>query len=523
MVQIRKSVGKLSRFYLNMQMIVDELQEQEIIFRYCPGDSSERLRYVRVYREYYKPDSHQLLIVTAEEFRKKFMETSEGAFLVIGAVPEFRNDLRAIVFIEDDVEILDILNMVQNVFERNDQWVGKLKDALLEDCNLNELCEISQPYFQNPLFIHNPQFYILGTSGWISGMSAWDYDKTTERDMVSTDLINYFKTDQEYIDTLNTSGAQVYVGDLRSFRCAYVNLWNAVGGYEGRLCINELLTSLKPGQFHAMEYLANLINLSLQKKAINQNTTIQPFEQFLCEILEETADPHGIYDILLERQGWNLQDRFVCVKLAVSQRDIHTRSVTGICNLIRAEFEAACVFPYENHILAVLNLTKIQTSMSESLSRLSTILRECLLKAGSSNEFQDLFLLPQFYMQADMALVYGNQRNPTKWCHKFQDIAMYYCICQACEKLEPQYICAPGLLKLQEYDKENESELYHTLDVYLQTDRNTVQTAQKLFVHRSTLFYRLNKIKKILEMDLEDYEECLYLRFSLYMMNEHTL
>ena len=79
MVQIRKSVGKLSRFYLNMQMIVDELQEQEIIFRYCPGDSSERLRYVRVYREYYKPDSHQLLIVTAEEFRKKFIE--KGHFL----------------------------------------------------------------------------------------------------------------------------------------------------------------------------------------------------------------------------------------------------------------------------------------------------------------------------------------------------------------------------------------------------------------------------------------------------------
>lgn len=523
MVSIRRNTGRLKRFYLNMQMIVDELQEKDMMFRYCPGDSSEELLDVRIYQEMFlrnRLERHQLLIVTAKMFREWFLECSEGSFLVIGEVEEFRNDLRAVVFLEEDVDVLGLLNLVQDVFERNNQWVGKLKDAMLEDCTLNELCEISQPYFQNPLFIHNPQFYILGTSGWVTGMSEWDYDQTTGRDMVSTDLINYFKTDQEYLDTLDTSGAQVYVGDFRSFRCAYVNLWNTAGGYEGRLCINELQTSIKPGQIHAMEYLAGLIILFLQKKSINEQSSVQPFERFLCEILEGTAEPHGIYDTLLERQRWNLQDRFICVKLSVSQRDIHTRSVTGICNLIRAEFEAACAFPYENHILAVLNLTKMQMNLNECLSRFSTILREGLLKAGSSNEFQDLFVLPQAYRQADIALIYGNQRSPMKWCHKFQEIAMYYCICQVCQNLEPHAVCAPGLLKLQAYDQENESDLYHTLDIYLQTDRNTVQTAQKLYIHRSTLFYRLNKIKKILEMDLEDYEECLYLRFSLYMMSQ---
>ncbi len=63
-------------------------------------------------------------------------------------------------------------------------------------------------------------------------------------------------------------------------------------------------------------------------------------------------------------------------------------------------------------------------------------------------------------------------------------------------------------------DRENESELYNTLHIYLQNEKNAAKTAQVLFIHRSTLFYRLDKIKKLLELNLENSEELLYLRLS---------
>ena len=46
-----------------------------------------------------------------------------------------------------------------------------------------------------------------------------------------------------------------------------------------------------------------------------------------------------------------------------------------------------------------------------------------------------------------------------------------------------------------------------------------VQTSKALFIHRSTLFYRLARIQKIVEMDLEDESERLYLALS-YKLNQ---
>ena len=43
---------------------------------------------------------------------------------------------------------------------------------------------------------------------------------------------------------------------------------------------------------------------------------------------------------------------------------------------------------------------------------------------------------------------------------------------------------------------------------------SVVQTARELFIHRSTLLYRLEKIKEILESDLSSPDEILYLMLS---------
>jgi sugar diacid utilization regulator len=161
----------------------------------------------------------------------------------------------------------------------------------------------------------------------------------------------------------------------------------------------------------------------------------------------------------------------------------------------------------------------IQLELNTCLSKLAPLIRESLLKAGVSNEFYDLASLPQFYKQAEIALKYGNENDSTKWCHKFQDIAMVYSAHQACQELEPCFICAPDLLRLKEYDKKNESDFYNTLKVYLQNNCNTALTSQNLYIHRSTLFYRLEKIKKLIELKLDNHDDVLYLRFSFYMMD----
>lgn len=58
-------------------------------------------------------------------------------------------------------------------------------------------------------------------------------------------------------------------------------------------------------------------------------------------------------------------------------------------------------------------------------------------------------------------------------------------------------------------------DLVHTLRVYLENNGNLKKTAEQLFIHRSTLQYRLERIADILKIDLQDAEETFNLMLAL--------
>ncbi|MCC8162191.1 MAG: helix-turn-helix domain-containing protein [Lachnospiraceae bacterium] len=53
-------------------------------------------------------------------------------------------------------------------------------------------------------------------------------------------------------------------------------------------------------------------------------------------------------------------------------------------------------------------------------------------------------------------------------------------------------------------------------------ERNATQTARDLFIHRSTLLYRLERIQKLTEVNLDDPKERLVLRVSYYILEERS-
>ncbi|MFC7766468.1 PucR family transcriptional regulator [Leucobacter soli] len=59
---------------------------------------------------------------------------------------------------------------------------------------------------------------------------------------------------------------------------------------------------------------------------------------------------------------------------------------------------------------------------------------------------------------------------------------------------------------LIDYDAENDAQLVSTLKVYLESNCQATVAAQRLFVHRNTLRYRLRLIGKLTGADLDDFE-----------------
>ena len=56
--------------------------------------------------------------------------------------------------------------------------------------------------------------------------------------------------------------------------------------------------------------------------------------------------------------------------------------------------------------------------------------------------------------------------------------------------------------RLAAYDEQYETELVRTLETFLDADGNVAKTAEKLFTHRHTIRYRLERVKELTGLDV---------------------
>ena len=68
--------------------------------------------------------------------------------------------------------------------------------------------------------------------------------------------------------------------------------------------------------------------------------------------------------------------------------------------------------------------------------------------------------------------------------------------------------------KLIKMDKMQEGDLCDTLETYLEHNCNANATSEALFIHRNTMRYRMDKIKKILDDDINNMSVLLELKLA---------
>lgn len=502
-------------FKMNMQILVDALEEKidDVTFINKNNDEPHLLG-ARLYTG--KTELQEQNVYIAKDEAIKSLDIPKGiCFVVIGkAFKERYKGSNCCVVLPDDLDPIDILTDTLEVLDFNKAWDMKLQNALHQDMGIEELCAISYEYFKNPLFVHDNQFYILACPVTVEGMTKWETDARTGMQMVSTELLNDFKIDEEYIHSLSTTKASIFSANQRGYRILYVNMWSEKGSWSGRLCINEVQTSMKPGQFVAAEYFTEILKIAFRRRNIASGGYERPFEKILKDIIQQRIYAVEQIEERISFNKWNLYDSYVCMKIGLDNRTVDLMAAISTCNAIENSIEGSYAFVYEENILVVVNLTRAGLTMADCMTKMAYIIREGLFIVGVSDEYKNFAQTPYFYKQACIAHDYGKRSESMLWCHQYENYALDYMLDNACGDIPPQHVCLGGLQELIDYDQKNETELYKTLKAYLRNERNAVHTAKELFIHRSTLFYRLDRIKELIHIDLDDPSTRLYVNIS---------
>ncbi|MBA9010051.1 helix-turn-helix domain-containing protein [Clostridium saccharobutylicum] len=107
----------------------------------------------------------------------------------------------------------------------------------------------------------------------------------------------------------------------------------------------------------------------------------------------------------------------------------------------------------------------------------------------------------------------------------FEDYVEYYLFHMAnnttndLHKINLSTLVHPWIKKLIKFDEENKAELFITLKTYLENNRNANNTSSKLNIHRSTFFYRLNKIQNLLDTSFDNGNNLLKLELSFKLLS----
>lgn len=166
-----------------------------------------------------------------------------------------------------------------------------------------------------------------------------------------------------------------------------------------------------------------------------------------------------------------------------------------------------------------------QTIKSEVISFCNKILVEALKKfncnkltIGIGRAYDETKQLYKSHLQAKLIVEHLSKTNIKNIKH-YDDLGLYRIL--AFDGLQSELIefCSETIKPLIEYDKINNSELIKTLKAYFECDGNMKKISEKMYMHYNTIIYRVQQIKGITGLDLENGDSRLELEIALKAMD----
>ena len=136
---------------------------------------------------------------------------------------------------------------------------------------------------------------------------------------------------------------------------------------------------------------------------------------------------------------------------------------------------------------------------------------------GISTVVSTIQELARAYREARIALEVGKVFDTEKNIISYDNLGIGRLIYQL-----PTTLCELFLNEVFKKESINvlDSETIYTIQKFFENNLNVSETSRKLFVHRNTLVYRLDKIKKLTGLDLREFDDAIIFKVAM-MVNKY--
>lgn len=165
-----------------------------------------------------------------------------------------------------------------------------------------------------------------------------------------------------------------------------------------------------------------------------------------------------------------------------------------------------------------LNKNKIKV-LDEALEKIKKLVSNQIggmtVSIGVGDCYNDLNMIKDSLKEAQLALKKITIDGLKDCILEYKNIGVYQMLFSLEDTRNLNKYYEDKLRPIIEYDNINNSKLIETLEVYLDENCNNTSTSERLFLHRNSLRYRINKIEELLDVDLRKLNQCIDIKLAI--------
>lgn len=497
---------------LNLDILAAYLPESWPTKKYGKIQKSMCLSRPLLYEPELTPTDGALYLVETENL-PDFPPSASCNFLCIGRrVPKaWISSGLSLLQISEAPGLYQVYNYIQQIFDHFDSWEQQLRDELEKDADfdLQKIFLLFSDFFHRALSVVDSNLQPLFASQYDSQKGAYLIPASGPMSIEYNERI-------KEVCSLERVIREPYQTAVESPGRAYCKNLYLSEQFCGCISIAESPHPFQPWELsiyaHFFRYFEKAYFKYLRAYGHRENAALSALRKAL------NGHTPGKDDLKLLHLDPG--DVWLCFELCECQNE-RTLPVDYMYATLNASFpQMVYAVLHQEKIVGILR-TREQTPYSQPLLKSfgDTVSRMGYC-AGLSNPFTQLTQLQDYLRQAVYAL--EQIHATTERLILFRDHALS-CMLDSCLNDFPlDSLLSTGIRQLLEHDRRKSSEYFQTLDLFLQNEASITRTAEALFIHRSSLLKRLDKIYRILGSTLTQPDERLYLRICIQLLKKQS-
>ncbi|MPM06868.1 hypothetical protein SDC9_53171 [bioreactor metagenome] len=212
------------------------------------------------------------------------------------------------------------------------------------------------------------------------------------------------------------------------------------------------------------------------------------------------------------------KDELLCA-LLIQPSDVGIAK--DVCDFCLCKWERKCYTLTKNgRVMVALRLTIAEDNKDFVLEIAKTLLKKLeaamapnKFRIGIGRNYKEPAQFNKSFFEACNALSVSQLNRSRDPVSHFTDLGIFRILFDYKNREELFQLYRETVGTIIEYDQKNETEYLNTIRTYLNQKCSVNNTAKKLFVHYNTINYRINKIKSLFGIDLDNEED----RMNLYV------